>query len=74
MKKTILFLLLMVSLLVGCQQQAEVDIKEQINFEPNEDYVGNPHPVVEKNMKLTEEEQLEFEQIQKDVMSKVEGE
>lgn len=74
MKKTFLFLILIIGLLVGCSDQADVEMKDQIQFEPNEDYVGIPHPEIELEMKLTEEERLEFEQIQKEILSKVEGE
>lgn len=73
MKKTFLFLILIIGLLAGCSDQAEIEMKDQIQFEPNEEYVGDPHPVVEGEMKLTEQEQAEFEQIQKDILSKVEG-
>lgn len=63
MKKITLFFIIIVGLLVGCQNQADVEIKDQIQFEPNEEYVGDPHPPVEQEMKLTEEEQQEFEQL-----------
>lgn len=74
MKKTFLFLIMIVGLLAGCQDQAENEMKDQIQFEPNEDYVGVPHPELEAELKLTDEEQKEFEAIQKDILSKVEGE
>lgn len=74
MKKTFLFLILIIGLLAGCSDQADIEMKDQIQFEPNEEYVGDPHPEVEKEMKLTEEERQEFEQIQKEILSKAEGE
>ena len=45
--KTFLFLfinVMMVVSLLGCEQQAEENIKDKIQFVPNEDYVGEPHP------------------------------
>lgn len=66
--------LVLVGSLLGCQQQAEEDVKDKIDFVPNEDYVGDPHPVIEEKMKLTDEERKEFEQIQKEILSEKEGE
>jgi hypothetical protein len=60
-------------LLAGCQDQAEVEMKGQIKFEPNEEYTGDPHPNVEEKMKLTETEQKEYEQIKQDILSQKEG-
>lgn len=74
MKRIGLFVLVSIAILTGCEEQAEVDMKEQINFVPNEDYVGDPHPVTEEKMKLTEEEQQEFEQLQQEIFSEKEGE
>ncbi|WHY88886.1 hypothetical protein QNH39_14055 [Neobacillus novalis] len=62
------------ALLLGCQQQADDNIKAKINFVPNEDYVGDPHPVVKEEMKLTNEEKLEFEKVKQEVSSNKEGE
>jgi hypothetical protein len=67
--KTFLFLLinLMIAIsLLGCEQQAEESIKEKIQMVPNEEYVGNPHPTIKKEMKLTDEEKVEFEKLQKE--------
>lgn len=58
-------LMIVVSLL-GCEQQEE-SIKEKIQMVPNEEYVGNPNPTVKKEMKLTEEEKIEFEKLQKEI-------
>ena len=77
MKRNLLFLLINVfaiSFLFGCEQQAENDVKDKIQFVPNEDYVGDPHPVVKEEMKLTDEERKEFEQLQKRILSEKEGE
>lgn len=77
MKKIILFImmtLLISGLLLGCGHEAEEDVKDKINFVPNEEYVGNPHPVVEEKMKLTDEEKREFEKIQKEILGEKEGE
>lgn len=77
MKKIVLFLLLnsMVSVsLLGCQKQADEDIKAKIKFVPQEEYKGDPHPVVKEEMKLTEEEKAEFKEIQQEILSKKEGE
>ncbi|SDM60637.1 hypothetical protein [Bacillus sp. OK048] len=75
--KTILFLLinLMIAVsLLGCEQQAEESIKEKIQMVPNEEYVGNPNPTVKKEMKLTYEEKIEFEKLQKEIQLKNEVE
>ncbi|MEH7250690.1 hypothetical protein V7111_00960 [Neobacillus niacini] len=75
--KTILFLLinLMIAVsLLGCEQQAEESIKEKIQMVPNEDYVGDPNPTVKKEMKLTDEEKIEFEKLQKEIQLKNEVE
>ncbi|WP_419954245.1 hypothetical protein ACN6MT_29045 [Neobacillus niacini] len=75
--KTFLFLLInlmSVISLLGCEQQAEESIKAKIQMVPNEEYVGNPNPVVEKEMKLTDEEKIEFEKLQKEIQLKNEVE
>ncbi|MDR7076997.1 uncharacterized lipoprotein YehR (DUF1307 family) [Neobacillus niacini] len=67
--KTFLYLLInfmIVVSLLGCEQQEE-SIKEKIQMVPNEEYVGNPNPTVKKEMKLTEEEKIEFEKLQKEI-------
>lgn len=53
--------------LLGCEQQAEESIKEKIQMIPNEDYVGTPNPFLKKEMKLTDEEKIEFERLQKEI-------
>ncbi|WP_428908031.1 hypothetical protein [Niallia sp. Krafla_26] len=71
--KSFLFLLMNVLLIVsllGCGQQAEENIKDKIDFVPNEEYVGDPHPTVKKEMKLTDEEKEEFEVLQKKIQSR----
>jgi hypothetical protein len=60
--------------LLGCEQQAEENIKDKIQMVPNEDYVGDPNPTVEKEMKLTDEEKIEFEKLQKEIQLKNEVE
>jgi hypothetical protein len=75
--KTFLFLfinVMMVVSLLGCEQQAEESIKDQIQTVPNEDYVGEPHPTIEAKIKLTDEEKVEFEKLQKEIQSKNEVE
>lgn len=75
--KTFLFLLtnlMIVVSLLGCEQQAEENIKGKIQMVPNEEYVGNPHPAVKKEMKLTDEEKIEFEKLQKEIQLKNEVE
>ncbi|KGM45562.1 hypothetical protein P9D43_20265 [Neobacillus niacini] len=75
--KTFLFLLInlmSVISLLGCEQQAEGSIKVKIQMVPNEEYVGNPNPVVKKEMKLTDEEKIEFEKLQKEIQLKNEVE
>jgi hypothetical protein len=75
--KTFLFLfinVMMVVSLLGCEQQAEESIKDQIQMVPNEDYVGEPHPTIEEEIKLTDEEKVEFEKLQKEIQSKNEVE
>ncbi|MEH7113429.1 hypothetical protein V7124_13740 [Neobacillus niacini] len=75
--KTYLYLLINVMIavsLLGCEQQAEESIKEKIQMVPNEEYVGDPNPTVKKEMKLTDEEKLEFEKLQKEIQLKNEGE
>ena len=75
--KTILFLLInlmIVVSLLGCEQQAEESIKEKIQMVPNEEYVGDPNPTVKKEMKLTDEEKIEFEKLQKEIQLKNEVE
>lgn len=64
----------MVVSLLGCEQQAEESIKDQIQMVPNEDYVGEPHPTIEEEIKLTDEEKVEFEKLQKEIQSKNEVE
>ncbi len=75
--KTYLYLLINVMIalsLLGCEQQAEESIKEKIQMVPNEEYVGDPNPTVKKEMKLTDEEKLEFEKLKKEIRLKNEGE
>ncbi|MEH7245276.1 hypothetical protein V7114_00660 [Neobacillus niacini] len=75
--KTYLYQLINVMIavsLLGCEQQAEESIKEKIQMVPNEEYVGDPNPTVKKEMKLTDEEKLEFEKLQKEIQLKNEGE
>lgn len=77
MKRKILILfinLLAISFLFGCGQQAENNVKDKIQFVPNENYVGDPHPVVKEEMKLTDEEHKEFEELQRRILSEKEGE
>jgi hypothetical protein len=74
-----MFLLVIVSFLtaaslVGCEQHNDTSIKEKIQFVPNEEYVGDPHPVVELEMKLTPEEKAEFEKLKQEILSEKEGE
>jgi len=64
----------MVVSLLGCEQQAEESIKDQIQMVPNEDYVGEPHPTIKEEIKLTDEEKVEFEKLQKEIQSKNEVE
>lgn len=76
MKKTFLFVLLSVIItgsLIGCEQQADQNIKDQIKSVSNKDYVGNPQPVVKEEMKLTKEERAEFEKLQEEIMAEKEG-
>ena len=75
--KNILFLLMSIMIavsLLGCEQQAEESIKEKIDFVPNEEYVGDPTPILEEEMKLTDEEKVEFQQLQKEIQSEDEVE
>ena len=75
--KTFLFLFINVMMfisLLGCEQQAEESIKDQIQMVPNEDYVGEPHPAIKEEIKLTDEEKVEFEKLQKEIQSKNEVE
>ncbi|WP_338453073.1 hypothetical protein R4Z09_15100 [Niallia oryzisoli] len=75
--KTFLFLFMNIILavsLLGCEQQAEESIKDKIQTMPNEEYVGDPHPEMKREMKLTEEEKVEFETLQKEIQSKNEVE
>ena len=75
--KTFLFLLmntLIISSLLGCEQQAEENINDKIDFVPNEEYVGDPHPTVIEEMKLTDEERVEFEKLQEEIQSRTEVE
>ncbi|MCH6267646.1 MULTISPECIES: hypothetical protein [Neobacillus] len=77
MMKKFLFLLLTVmiaSSLTGCGEQANEDLKAKIQSSPNENYKGNPHPVVKEEMKLTEEEKAEFNKLKQEIMSTKEGE
>lgn len=73
-KRKYLILILFAAFLTGCQDQAEIDMKKEIKFEPNEEYVGDPNPDTEQKMKLTEDEQKEFEQLQQELHSEIEGE
>ncbi|WP_059173911.1 hypothetical protein [Bacillus sp. FJAT-27445] len=72
--KYFLFLVIMSVSLIGCEQQAENSMKDKIQFVPNEDYVGDPSPTVKKEMKLTNEEKVEFEKLQKEILEKKEDE
>ena len=75
--KNILFLFMSVMIavsLLGCEQQADESIKDKIDFVPNEDYVGDPSPILKEEMKLTDEEKAEFEQLQKELQSEDEVE
>ncbi len=60
--------------LLGCEQQAEESIKDKIQMVPNEEYVGKPNPTVKKEMKLTNEEKIEFEMLQEEIRLKKEVE
>jgi len=61
--------------LFGCQQQDDIQrLQEKIQFVPNQDYVGDPQPVIKEEMKLTDEERKEFELLQKEILLKKEGE
>lgn len=66
--------LIVISSLLGCQQQAVESTKEKIQFVPNENYVGDPNPAVKEEMKLTDDEKKEFEKLQKEILSEKEGE
>ncbi|MEH7179881.1 hypothetical protein [Neobacillus vireti] len=66
--------LMIVLSLLGCEQQAKESIKEKVQMVPNEEYVGNPNPSIKKEMKLTDEEKIEFEKLQKEIQSKNEVE
>ena len=75
--KTFLFLLINVMIVVsllGCEQQAEENIKDKIQMVPNEEYVGDPHPTIKEEIKLTDEEKIEFEKLQKEIQSRNEVE
>lgn len=77
MKRSLQFLLISVMAigpLAGCGQHAEEDVKDKIQFVPNEEYVGDPQPVVKEEMKLTDEERKEFEELQQRILSEKEGE
>lgn len=65
--------LLSVASLTGCQDSNGTSIKDQIQFVPNEEYVGDPHPPVEIEMKLTPEEREEFEDLRQEILSEKEG-
>jgi len=70
--KTFLFLfinVMMVVSLLGCEQQAEESIQSKIQFVPNDDYVGEPHPTIKEDMKLTDEEKIEFEKLQQEIQT-----
>jgi hypothetical protein len=75
MKKFLILLmgLTVIGSMLGCQQQADQDIKDKIKFVPNKDYVGDPHPVVHEKMKLTDVEKQEFDKLQQEVLSQKEG-
>ncbi|WP_053365857.1 hypothetical protein [Bacillus sp. FJAT-27245] len=72
--KNILFLAVLSVSLLGCEQQADNSMKENIQFIPNEEYVGDPAPTVKKDMKLTIEEKAEFEKLQKEIQKEKEAE
>lgn len=77
MKKLILVLLLnfmAVGSLLGCRQQADENIKDKIKFVPNEEYIGDAHPAVKEEMKLSEDEKAEFKKIKQEILSNKEGE
>ncbi|WP_338469667.1 hypothetical protein R4Z10_12690 [Niallia sp. XMNu-256] len=75
--KSFLFLLmsmLIVFSMAGCEQPAEESMKDKIDIVPNEEYVGDPNPPVHVEMKLTPEEQAEFEKLKQEIQSEVEVE
>ncbi|RDU38205.1 hypothetical protein DRW41_01145 [Neobacillus piezotolerans] len=72
--KYILFLIVMSVTLLGCEQQADNSMKDKINFVPNEEYVGDPSPEVNKEVKLTDEEKADFEKLQKEIQAEKEAE
>lgn len=76
MRRNLLFLLInimAIGFLFGCGQKTE-DVKDKIQFVPNENYVGDPHPVVKEEMKLTDEERKEFEELKRRILTEKEGE
>ncbi|HEY2420918.1 MAG TPA: hypothetical protein VGI04_05870 [Neobacillus sp.] len=75
MKKYLILLmgLTVAGSLLGCQQQADQDIKDKIQFVPEKNYVGDPHPVVKEKMKLTDEEKQDFDKLQQEISSQKEG-
>lgn len=77
MMKKFLFLLVTIvfaASLTGCNEQANEDVKAKIQSFPNENYTGDPNPVVKEEMKLTEEEKAEFQKLQQEILSEKEGE
>ncbi|WP_316571480.1 hypothetical protein [Neobacillus sp. YIM B06451] len=72
--KYVLFLIVLSVSLLGCEQQADKSMKEKINFVPNEEYVGDPSPEVNEEMKLTGEEKADFKKLQKEIQKEKEAE
>ncbi|WP_409275073.1 hypothetical protein V1499_07455 [Neobacillus sp. SCS-31] len=72
--KYILILIVLSASLLGCEQQGDNSMKEKINFVPNEEYVGDPYPEVNEEMKLTNEEKADFEKLQKEIQKEKEAE
>lgn len=69
----LLFVLVMAGFLAGCQQNKQETIIDKIQFVPNKSYIGDANPIVKEQMKLTEQERVEFEKIQHEIMSEKEG-
>lgn len=63
-----LLLFMFAGTLLGCQQQADENIKEKIQFVQNENYLGDPNPTVKEDMKLTDEERKEFEKVKQEIL------
>ncbi|RHW43544.1 hypothetical protein D1B31_02515 [Neobacillus notoginsengisoli] len=72
--RIILFAILLSGVLMGCGHEADTNMKDKIQFVPNEDYVGDPSPTVKEEMKLTPEEHAEFEKLQKKIQEEKEAE